>query len=238
MDGHVLNGYSMVMNWEYDGGESGTNHDRRAMQWTMATLLALARRTGRIFIQPRIVSEFGVHFLWTGLDFRSVEELGIDFRETAFPSNPKAHYSDSVPFQTVARTAMGSVLDSARDNTMFAQFPNGKGNSDDTIRAWKFQDMDEGSALDAWWAMHTALSQVDEAELLLVNPHYITGSYVDRINTKHSLGQLSTAEKEIAEVYSMLRWCLNESLGFSPQNVVGRSPADWNCYGKGMPAAR
>jgi len=56
MDGHMPNSYSPVLNVEYEGWESGLFHDELSFKYTMATLLALARRTGRIFVIPKFVA--------------------------------------------------------------------------------------------------------------------------------------------------------------------------------------
>mmetsp|Transcript_31242 Transcript_31242/g.59395 ORF Transcript_31242/g.59395 Transcript_31242/m.59395 type:complete len:785 (+) Transcript_31242:169-2523(+) len=90
MDGHdTPNAYNTVQNFEYDAmnSESLVVNHVESFRWTMATLLALARRCGRIFQMPSVTSEEGVHYLWTVLDFETVDEMGIDYRETNFPHN-------------------------------------------------------------------------------------------------------------------------------------------------------
>ena len=60
MDGHDMpNAYNTVQNFEWAGWESGLFHDVGAFQWTMATLIALARRTGRTLVMPRILADHG-----------------------------------------------------------------------------------------------------------------------------------------------------------------------------------
>ena len=240
MDGHILNGHSSVMNWEYVGNESGLFHDIASLQWTIATLIALARRTHRIFILPRFLGERGIHFIWTLLDMQSVEELGIDVRETNFPNNPKAWYSETTPFKSAARTALGDFM---KDQTMFVQYP------DTTIRAWKFvrefnttKTMDQGKAIDAWWALHTAIPEIDESELLLVNPHFIHMHYHRPLHKRMRThkGQRPNnadeeegmvAEYEIASVFYRLRWCTKD---IKQDQVVGVFKADDDCYGLGV----
>lgn len=249
MDGHILNGFSTIMNWEYEGQESGIYHDIDSLRWTIAALMALARRTGRIFILPRLLQDRGIHFLWSLLDMKSVEELDIDVRETNFPNNPKSWYSPSIPFGSVARTALGSFK---KDQTMFAQYPKEQdGHKKGTIsRAWKIttdamnstKSMDEESAIDTWWAMHTAIPEIDEAELLLVNPHFINMHYHRPLSKKmrtkggrradDDSSFKGIAEYEIASVYYRLRWCTHRDKQLD--RVVGTFKADDDCYGRGV----
>ncbi|CAB9508952.1 UDP-galactopyranose mutase [Seminavis robusta] len=245
MDGHMPNTYNTVQNWEWAGWESGLFHDVGSVKYTMATLLALARRTGRIFVMPKIHADHGVHYLWTILDFETVEEMGIDYRETNFPHNPKSWHREGEPFQSVARTALGSIKDSGQERTMYVQYPNkatvfgGDDATEGKVKAWKFErDIEESTALDAWWALHTAIRKVDSAELLLVNPHYITGNYARRMEIlrKTPGAKMSVAEKEIMEVYSRLRWCFDHALPVVIyENIVGRSSSEYDCHGKGKP---
>jgi hypothetical protein len=155
MDGHILNGYSVVMNWEFNGGKSGIYHDARSLKWTLAVLVALARRTGRILIVPPVAKDMAMHFLWTMLDLKSVEDIGVDYRETTFLNNPKSWVSPNRPFDTVARTAMGSF---GHDGTMFVQYRTALDIAE--TRAWKFNRtaMDQVDALDTWWSLHTLYS--------------------------------------------------------------------------------
>ena len=248
MDGHVLNGYSTEMNWEFDAQESGLYHNLDNLKWTMAALLALARRTGRIFILPKLMQGRGIHFLWNHLDLQSVEEMGIDYRETTFPNNPKAWSRPGVPFETVARTALGGFK---KDQTMFVQTSKegNVGTSDNTTRAWKFvpdtnsthRPIEQVDAVDAWWALHTALPEVDSAELLLVNPHFLNMHYhrplSNRAKRRDILPNYETgrgrAEFEIASVYFKLRWCLSKDQNH-PDKIAGVIKASDDCYGKGV----
>ena len=248
MDGHLLNGYSDVMNFEFDPNEAGLYHNTDNLKWTMAALLALARRTGRIFILPRMLQGRGIHFLWNHLDLESVEQLGIDYRETSFPNNPKAWSSSNVPFETVARTALGDLK---KDGTMFVEtshFRETDGAADSkTIQAWKFvpdtnatQPMDQTDAVDAWWALHTILPEVDTAELLLANTHFLNMHYHRPLSGRARKRDIfpdsetgrGRAEFEIASVYHKLRWCLSKDDN-PPDKVVGVIKSSDDCYGRG-----
>ena len=107
LDGHTWNGFSMAMSWPgFDPWES--YHHIELLFWSIAATVALARRTNRIWVMPKILNDAGIHFLWTFLDMSSIEALQVDVRETNFPVNPKAWHSPSVPFDPVARTAVGA----------------------------------------------------------------------------------------------------------------------------------
>ena len=215
-------------------------HDLNAFKYTMALLLALARRTGRIFIMPKILADHGAHYLWHILDFSTVEEMGIEYRETNFPHNPKSWRSEEVPFQSVARTAVGSIMDPDAERTMYVQLPNNNGDpSEGAFKAWNFtDDVLESDALDTWWAMHTAIPDIDSAELLLVNPHILNDGFTLRLDGKLNRKDpslLSIAEMEILAVYKRLKWCFDGALPIVIyENVIGRSSPEYDCFGKGQ----
>ena len=240
LDGHILNGYSLEMNWEFDAYEGGIYHDMESLRWTMATLVALARRTGRIFILPRLMQGRGIHFMWNILDLKSVEEVGVDYRETTFPNNFKAWSNPTTPFETVARTAVG-------DHKMFAQYPSLDVDGQIETRAWKTTTegsnttLDSVDEVDAWWAMHSTLPEIDDAELLLVNPHFMSSKYYypmltkvrkqQRIEPLYKSGR-GRAMHEISSVYKKLRWCLNKE-DIHLEKIVGNFKTTNDCYGRG-----
>ena len=209
--------------------------------WTMAVLLALSRRTGRIFIMSKLIGEEGGHYLWTAIDFEPVEEMGIDFRETMFLHNKKSWHSKKDPFRSAARAALAPLEDADKEGTMYGQHPikstgiHGIHKDQNEIKALTFNDNTiEENALDAWWALHTAIPEVDSAELLLVNPHFISSS---KFEAKITNGEYtpSVAEKDIFEVYKLLTWCPGNPI-VRKKNIIGRSSAEMSCHGKGFPS--
>ena len=228
MEGHDSpNSYNLLQSFEYDAmmSESYLVNNAKAFQWTMAVLLALARRTGRIFIMPKIIAVDGSYFLWSMLDFASVQNVQIDFRETNFPHNRKNWYSERKPFRSVARTALAPLKIVDEEGTMYIQLPSKE------VKAWKFDnDISETQALDTWWASHTAIPEVDSAELLLVNPHFLSSKYVYDVLSKITdvNSTLSVAKKEITDIYNQLKWCLEKSI-VNKDNIIGRSAAESAC---------
>ena len=217
-DGRVLGGYSFA--------QEDVWHNFLQLQWNVAVLVALARRTDRIFILPRIASDYHVLFLWSKLDMESLEKL-VDIRETNFPSNKKAWYSPSKPFKSFARVALYPGSEVTTDGRLFAQT-----SASDDIFAWKI----EGDALkvDSLFGLVSGSSDLHHAEALFVNPSFMMRNWDYRIGSKDKK-QLSQAEKEILYVFDNLRWCgTNLELG-TP--AVKFSSAN-DCYGKGTPATR
>ena len=217
-DGRVLGGYSFA--------QEDVWHNFLQLQWNVAVLVALARRTDRIFILPRIASDYHVLFLWSKLDMESLEKL-VDVRETNFPSNRKSWYSPSEPFKSSARVALYPGSEVTTDGRLFAQT-----SASDDIFAWKI----EGDALkvDSLFGLVSASSDLHHAEALFVNPSFMMRNWDYRIGSKDK-NQLSQAEKEILYVFDNLRWCgTNLELG-TP--AVKFSSAN-DCYGKGTPATR
>ncbi|KAL7536056.1 hypothetical protein ACHAXR_006892, partial [Thalassiosira sp. AJA248-18] len=243
MDGHDSpNTYNTVQNFEWDSmnAESLIVNHAESFRWTMAVLLSLARRTGRIFQMPKLISEEGAHYLWTVMDFEPVDEMNIDYRETNFPHNKKSWHSEANPFQSVARTALAPINSVDKESTMYVQYPNkatalrgGSSSDEGIIKAWKFDNkMSEENALDAWWALHTAIPEVDSAELLLVNPHFMSATYTSTLRSKLNRDDYtpSVAEKEIFDVYSKLKWCPGDKIVVK-DHIVGRSSAELSCHG-------
>ena len=230
MDGHDSpNAYNTLQSFEWDAmnQESMVVNNAAAFKWTIAVLLALARRTGRIFVMPKVIAEEGAHFLWTLLDFEPVEAMDIDYRETNFPHNSK-----TTPLQSAARTALAPLREVDKEGTMYVEYPAG---ASAVTKAWTFDNTtSDGTALDAWWALHTAIPEVDSAELLLVNPHFMSAPYALNLVSKMRSNdyQPSVAEKEIMDVYAKLRWCLGDPI-VDKESVIGRSSAELSCHGKG-----
>jgi hypothetical protein len=244
LDGYPWNAWSPVMTWNsyhphYD------YHSRGSMRWNIAISIALARRTGRIWVMPKILDERGVQFLWTILDLEPVEnELGVEVRETNFPSDPRAWRSPAVPFSPVARSAIDGqlMLFAQLDATAIDVFGSWKGD----ILSWNFPKLDGArngsSPWDAYFGLHSVIPGLDEAELLLSGIpagrtlfKVLQSKYRQSVNNEKV--QLGMAEKEIFEVYKKLRWCkpavIDRMKPGDEHNTAGRTVAPWDCYGKG-----
>jgi len=216
------NSYSMVLNFQHK--DWGLYHDGQAMKWTIATLIAIAKKTNRIWVLPKIQADIGRHFLWRLLDLKTVEELGVEVRETNFLSNPKLSN-----FPSVSRTAVG-------EGKMFWQ-------EDDKVPyVWK---IDEDDQMDTWFSLLTRI----ESKALLVNPHVVGTKWQDRFLVQQSKVEmeLTPMEEEIYKVYRILKWC-----NFDCRTKAGKncwedwSSEIWNqqrlsgaraihdCYGKGI----
>jgi hypothetical protein len=236
--GYPWNSWSPVMTWNsyhphYD------YHLRESMRWNIAISIALARRTGRIWVMPKILADnSGVQFLWTILDLEPVEnELGVQVRETNFPTDPRAWKSPDIPFSPVARSAMDGKL------KLFAQLDasaiNKHGSWTSDILSWDVANLGESrngtSPWDAYFALHSVIPELANAELLLSGLpaglklfRGLHSKYRSSYNSERST--LSVAEEEIIDVYKKLRWCKPANQG---SYTVGRTFAPWDCYGKG-----
>ena len=217
-DGRVLGGYSSAQNDVW--------HDFLQLQWHVAVLVALARRTDRIFILPRIASDFFVLFLWSNLDMESLENL-VDVRETNFPSNKKSWFSHVEPFKTVARVALYPGSEKMQDGRLFEQT-----SASDEIYSWEIEG--DAQKVDGMFGLVSASPDLHEAEALFVNPSFTTRNWDFRLGTK-DIKRLSQAEKEILYVFDNLRWC-GTKVELGTPAIKYNSARD--CYGKGKPATR
>jgi hypothetical protein len=225
LDGHAWNGYSMTMIWSSDANKSYSEvyHNLKVLQWTTAATIALARRTNRIWVMPKIFGDHGVYFSWGVLDMKSVEEI-VDVRETNFPTNPKGWKSRSVPYDPVARSALSA------DGRLFLQ-PSATASADN-VRAWKLEE--DVNPIDAWFAVHSTIRELDEAQVLMAGMP-LGVEHLNRLREKVKQQKaLSIAEKEIHEVWKQLKWCENN---FSWDNTAVKATTDWDCFGRGTPAS-
>jgi hypothetical protein len=230
LDGPMGNTYSLQ-------DASDRYHNNRIMSWTMAALIAIARRTNRIFILPKVIyasSDAGLYFLWTLMDYSALEGV-VEFRETNFPSNPKAWKSRELPFSSVATTAFLN-----QNTTLFVEVSHDGGLTNFFRHAWNTNRLEDSERMDAWIGALTGEPQIDSAELLLVNPDIIDFAYINRLSrrlerqaqlerlgTKQALGVF---EKEIVEIHGLLRWCYAKGFRHSASKVS----ASHSCYGKGI----
>jgi len=206
------NSYSIVTNFQHQG--LGLWHDGRAMKWTIAMMITLAKHTNRILVLPRILADLGRHYLWEILDLQVLENLGVEVRETSFLNNPKL-----LEFPTVSRTAVGA-------GRIFWQ-------EDDQVP--KFWQIEEKHEMDTFFSL---LDRI-ESNALLVNPQTIHSVWPDRFPTL----QLSSVEKAIYDVYSQLKWCkldcsvnnchIDWTTEFWDKHRLSATRAEWDCYGKG-----
>ena len=217
------NSYTLAMDIHRNGGR-GIWHDGQAMKWTMATLIAIAKRTNRIWVLPRIQADIGGHLLWQILDLRAVEELGVEVRETSFLNNPKL-----AEFSSVSRTAVGAGKIFWQDDENEEQ------------KVWRVQEHDQ---IDKWFSL---LDRI-KSKALLVNPHAVDSNWPDHLSRKDTNRgvELTRADNYILDVYNKLKWCnfdCPEKQGHFCQNNWGSlfweqhqlvsARASRDCYGNG-----
>jgi hypothetical protein len=229
LDGKIGNTYSFV--------ESNKYHDKRMLEWTMATLIAMAWRTNRILILPKIIqadSDAGIYFPWTLVDYSNVEDL-VDFRETNFPSNPKSWHDSETPFRNVAVTAF--LVDNI---TLYAEVTDDEAHSHNIFReAWTAASLEDSERMEMWLGSLIGVPEIDSAELLLVNPDVIDASYLRTLTRRSNNAEklehldsklaLSNFEKDIVTVHGLLRWCYDN--GF--RHTASKASASSSCFGKG-----
>lgn len=228
LDGQLSNTHSLVDLDRY--------HDNQLLEWTMATLIAIARRTNRILVLPKIInadSDAGTYFLWTIMDHSKLEGI-VDFRETNFPSNPKSWRSPSLPYRSVTTTAF-----LRKTAILYAQVSKDGGETQSVQRIWDFKSLGDSDRFDAWVGALKGEPEIDSSELLLVNTDYIDSQYLSKLakqehlqSSKGASLKLGTFEREISETRGLLRWCHDK--GF--RATASKVSASHSCYGKGKPS--
>ena len=228
LDGPMGNTHSLVDLDRY--------HDNQLLEWTMATLIAIARRTNRILVLPKVVnanSDAGVYFLWTIMDHSQVDGM-VEFRETNFPSNPKSWRSSSLPYHNVATTAF------CRKSALLYTMVSHDGGASESMRTlWDLKSLDDSDRLDAWIGVLQGEKEIESAELLLVNTDYIDNHHLTKLAKKQHLqtsrgdkGKLGSFAQEIFEIRSLLRWCRDKGYRATASKVS----ASHSCYGRGKPS--
>mmetsp|Transcript_25147 Transcript_25147/g.37164 ORF Transcript_25147/g.37164 Transcript_25147/m.37164 type:complete len:698 (-) Transcript_25147:23-2116(-) len=226
----MLDGYSWM---SLDMQDGIIYHIDEALRMIIAFLIVVARQTERILILPKVFHDRAGAFLWMSLDLKSIEEI-VEFRETNFINNPKAWFKDSQPFESVARTALGISRDNPEEVKLFAQ-PKER----EDVKAWRFSRNPEEFHLhfvDIWFKLMTSKG-LDDAELLLVNPHF----FHERRNDFYAYNKTpSPLLNEFWKLHSeTIKWCLDgEHNGIQGKLLqiwpVGRTTAGDDCYGKGI----
>jgi hypothetical protein len=228
LDGPLGNTHSLVDLDRY--------HDKNLLEWTMATLFAIARRTRRTLVLPKVInanSDAGIYFLWTIMDHSQLEGM-VEIRETNFPSNPKSWKSPVVPYSDVATTAL------LRKTTMlYAKVSHDGGVSHFVRKGWDFKSLGDSDRLDAWVGALQGEKEIDSAELLLINLDYIDSQYLSKLAKQAHLQSSQGAdikfglfEKEIFEMKGLLRWCHDKGY----RATASKASASHFCYGRGKPS--
>ncbi|KAL3913839.1 MAG: hypothetical protein SGILL_006334, partial [Bacillariaceae sp.] len=228
LDGPLGNTHSLVDLDRY--------HDNQLLEWTMATLIAIARRTNRILVLPKVLnanSDAGVYFLWTIMDHSQLEGM-VEFRETNFPSNPKSWRSSSTPYRDVATTAFYR-----KSALLYTQVSHDGGASQSIRNVWDLKSLDDSDRLDAWIGALQGEKEISNAELLLVNTDYIDSHHLAKLakrqhwqSSRGATDKLGSFAQEIFEIKSLLRWCRDKGYRATASKVS----ASHSCYGRGKPS--
>lgn len=205
-------------------------HSQHHLQWKIAILVTLARHTNRILILPKTLSDKEKKFLWTGLDMKSVEDLGVQWRETNFFTNKKAWYTETLPFSSVARVMLrssGKLLLHTQNEKDLTSHSKGR------MTGWDIES-DRKLYFDALFSMSMKEPEVREVEALMVDPHDLLPTFFDLSKDADN----STTLHEIRKVFDLLRWCRKDGdRGFhfvehplAPTSVRSTD----NCYSRGV----
>ena len=224
-------------------------HDKKTLEWTMAILIAIARKTNRILVLPQVFDadmDAGTYCAWTMMDYSKVMEM-VDFREAHFLSNPKAWRNGGVgpnqwPFESVVNTALFRGVGNENIATIYTQVSDRS--SIVSTEIWK-AIVEDREWLDAWVGSLSVVPELDSAEVLLVNPDAfmdggIAGSLAFRLNQRQKkiqqLGEdhediprVGQMEQEVFEIYNLLGWCWDIAF----RHTANKVSASDSCFGIG-----
>mmetsp|Transcript_22275 Transcript_22275/g.55171 ORF Transcript_22275/g.55171 Transcript_22275/m.55171 type:complete len:736 (-) Transcript_22275:55-2262(-) len=224
----------------YSHSDSNHYHYNQALEWTMAILIAIARKTNRILVLPQIFNaamDAGTYFVWPIMDYSKVTEM-VDFRETNFLSNPKAWKSDGFgadhwPFESVVNTALFEAVDDRKKISIYTQVSDRS--SIVSKKVWK-STADDRKWLEAWIGSLSVVPEIDSAEVLLVNPDLLMekgriDAYAHRLKRLQKINDpIGPMDREVLEIYDLLGWCWRTQ-GF--RHTANKVSASDSCYGTG-----
>ena len=216
----------------------GFYHANDSLTMTITLMIAIARQTNRILILPKVFHDRGAAFLWIGLDLQSLEGV-VEFRETNFINNPKAWFSEDQPFESYARTALGTTPRNPDEIKLYGKPRSAVGgDGSEKIEKWRFPRELKYLGIhfiDVWLHMMTSIGY-DDAELLLVNPQFLFDRKIEFSKYQNA----SPIMREIWQLYGgTIKWCIKDN---QPNNVwsqiltvwpAGRVRAQDDCYGQG-----
>lgn len=226
LDNGMGNAYSLLQT-SLNHTESGMFEHIRPWKWAMATMVYLAKTTDRIWLVPTAHWLQGPYFLWTFLDFKSVENIiGDHYREAGFLSNPKVG-----AFASVSRTALGL-------HQLFWE------DSQRGTKVWDLRNSDRPVE------MLVSLVKGIDSKALIVNTDFVNHDWELRARAKlqrkpnNMVSSMSPAELEIVKIYKQLKWCHSEKCNNPNRpcawDILNKhtkplilETADGNCYGKG-----
>jgi hypothetical protein len=236
----------------YSMSLQGRYHDHHLFEWTMAILIAIARKTNRILVLPQMFDadmDAGIYFAWTMMDYSKLTEM-VDFRETNYLTNPKAwrngENSESDqhwPFESVVNTALFRAEDENDKISIYTQVSNRS--SIVSKKAWT-SSVRHPEWLDAWIGSLSTVPESESAEVLLVNPDLFMDSgiiwnFANRFmdNKKHAEKNrkdipgfpphIGRMDREVLEIYDLLGWCWDIAF----RHTANKVSASDSCYGIG-----
>jgi hypothetical protein len=244
---------SDIRNNFYSIAHEDRYHDRHVLEWTIAIMIAIARKTDRILVLPQVFDsdmDAGTYFTWTMMDYSKVTEM-VDFRETNFLSNPKAWRnpgnSDNVeywPFESVLNTALFRAVDKEETISIYNQVTNRS--SIVSKKAWS-SSLHRHEWLDAWVGSLSSVPELDSAEVLLVNPDFFmergnSWTFASRLmDYKKSTSEqadpdalpppVGKMEREVLAIYDKLGWCWPTAF----RHTANKVSASDSCYEIGNP---
>jgi hypothetical protein len=126
----------------------------------------------------------------------SLQDLGVEFRETNFPSNRKSWFRSDLPFSSIARVALypnGKLFLQTSNKTELEMNMNGE------IQGWDIED-EKALYLDVLFALLSRVD-VDNTEALFINPSELS----ELVNFAE---EKAPALNKVQHVYRReLRWC-------------------------------
>ena len=220
-DDGTLGGHSMQQGSDY--------HYEDSLKWKIAILVTLAQLTNRILILPRVMVDRDVRFLWMHLDISSIEDLGVELRETNFPSNKKSWFRSDLPFSSVARVALYP------NGKLFLQTSNTtelENNLSGEIHGWDIKDKGSLLYMDALFGL-LSREDLNNVEALFVNP-----SELNELSHKFLPLQVeqTVALKQVMNTFLReLRWCDDRKIPLIESYLAPVHARSTNhCYQRGQ----
>jgi hypothetical protein len=170
------------------------------------------------------------------MDYSEVNDF-VDTREVNFLSNHKSwrHDDPDWPFATVATTILTSDAQ-GHNATIQAQVSHRA--EIVAQRAWDISSLEDSDRLDAYVASLLRSSDIDSAEMVLVNPdllfrnefvHRMSSRLLEYYKNEQNKPVVGYIEKEMIEIYRLLGWCWDEAM----RTTISVTFASYSCFRRG-----
>ena len=235
----------------YDGHALSMNvrdvcHQPHYMRAALTFMVSVAKATGRTLILPTFFHDAFYLYAWNHLDLKSVEAVGVEWRETNFlrtlrlrrasdlaTNNAEGIFGWGGPWDAVRVSVIeGAVAFAASSTSPEFEAKRTSAVESDAPGTWKFAPLGRQNSVlgNAFWPLVVEDPQLRDPPLMLLRFPALDGA------TPGALRSDFGGPRWIDDLFGRLKWCKTERSGgmFKPKSASLSMSSD-DCYGDGQP---